>query len=84
MAAFGVGFEFPVLLVFLQLVGVLRPRQLVEGWRVAVMVIVVLAAVITPSGDPITLGLLSVPLVLFYFVAILIGWLATRHRPAVD
>lgn len=80
MAAFGIGFEFPVLLVFLQLVGVLRPRQLVDGWRVAVMLIVVLAAVITPSGDPITLALLSVPLAVFYFVAILIGYLATRGR----
>ncbi len=80
MAAFGVGFEFPVLLVFLQLVGVLRPRQLVEGWRVAIMLIVVLAAVITPSGDPITLALLSVPLAVFYFLAILIGYLATRGR----
>jgi sec-independent protein translocase protein TatC len=80
MAAFGIGFEFPVLLVFLQLVGVLRPRQLVEGWRVAIMVIVVLAAVITPSGDPVTLALLSVPLVLFYFIAILIGYLGTRGR----
>lgn len=84
MAAFGVGFEFPVLLVFLQLVGVLRPRQLVEGWRVAVMLIVVLAAVITPSGDPITLALLSVPLTVFYFVAILIGYLATRRRIAAE
>ncbi|MFZ9444385.1 MAG: twin-arginine translocase subunit TatC, partial [Ilumatobacteraceae bacterium] len=80
MAAFGIGFEFPVLLVFLQLVGVLRPRQLIEGWRVAIMVIVVLAAVITPSGDPVTLALLSVPLVLFYFIAILIGYLGTRGR----
>jgi sec-independent protein translocase protein TatC len=68
----------------LQLAGVLRPRQLVEGWRVAVMAIVVLAAVITPSGDPITLGLLTVPLVLFYFLAILIGWLATRHRTGLE
>jgi len=80
MAAFGVVIEFPVLLVFLQLVGVLRPRQLVEGWRVAIMLIVVLAAVITPSGDPITLALLSVPLAVFYFLAILIGYLATRGR----
>jgi sec-independent protein translocase protein TatC len=80
MAAFGIGFEFPVLLVFLQLVGAVRPRQLVEGWRVAFMLIVVLAAVITPSGDPITLALLSVPLAIFYFIAILIGYLATRGR----
>jgi sec-independent protein translocase protein TatC len=44
------------------------------------MLIVVLAAVITPSGDPITLALLSVPLAIFYFIAILIGYLATRGR----
>jgi sec-independent protein translocase protein TatC len=84
MAAFGIGFEFPVLLVFLQLVGAVRPRQLVEGWRVALMLIVVLAAVITPSGDPITLALLSVPLALFYFIAILIGFLATRGRVSAE
>jgi len=84
VAAFGIGFEFPVLLVFLQLAGVLKPRQLVKGWRVAIVAIVVIAAVITPSGDPITLLLLSVPLVLFYFLAILIGHLATRNRKDDD
>ncbi|CAB5120927.1 unannotated protein [freshwater metagenome] len=84
VAAFGIGFEFPVLLVFLQLAGVLKPRQLVQGWRVAIVVIVVIAAVITPSGDPITLLLLSVPLVIFYFLSILIGHLATRNRKDDD
>ncbi len=81
IAAFGIGFEFPVLLVFLQLVGVLKPRQLIKGWRVAILVIVVIAAVITPSGDPITLMLLTVPLILFYFISILIGYIGTRNRP---
>jgi Sec-independent protein secretion pathway component TatC len=81
IAAFGIGFEFPVLLVFLQLVGVLKPRQLIEGWRVAILVIVVIAAVITPSGDPITLMLLAVPLIVFYFISILIGYIGTRNRP---
>lgn len=80
IAAFGVGFEFPVLLVFLQLAGVVRPRQLVEGWRIAIVSIVVLAAVITPSGDPITLVALTVPLVLLYFVAIGVGHLIVRRR----
>jgi sec-independent protein translocase protein TatC len=42
---------------------------------------VVIAAVITPSGDPITLALLSVPLMIFYFISILIGHLGTRNRP---
>ncbi len=80
VAAFGVGFLFPVLLVFLQLVGVLQPSQLVRSWRVAIVVIVALAAVITPSGDPITLIILTIPLVIMYFLAALIGHLATRGR----
>jgi len=82
IAAFGVGFEFPVLLVFLQIAGVLRPRQLVESWRIAIVSIVVLAAVITPSGDPITLVALTIPLVILYFVAILLGHLIVRRRKA--
>lgn len=80
IAAFGIGFEFPVLLVFLQIAGVLRPRQLIEAWRLAIVAIVVLAAVITPSGDPITLVALTVPLVVLYFVAIGIGHLIVRRR----
>ena len=55
VAAFGIGFQFPVLLVFLQLVGVVTPQQLLKGWRYAIVGIVVVAAVITPSGDPISL-----------------------------
>ena len=73
VAAFGVGFEFPVLLVFLQLVGVLTPQQLLGIWRYAIVGIVVVAAVITPSGDPISMLALAVPMLVLYFVAILIG-----------
>jgi sec-independent protein translocase protein TatC len=80
VAAFGVGFEFPVLLVFLQIAGVITPRQLLGGWRYALLVIVVLAAVITPSGDPISLAALAVPMTLFYFIAIGIGWLLQRRK----
>jgi sec-independent protein translocase protein TatC len=83
MAAFGIGFEFPVLLVFLQLVGVLTPRQLLKQWRMAIMVIFVAAAIITPSGDPISLLLLSVPMCVLYFVAVLVGHLVLRRRVPV-
>ncbi|RLE21120.1 MAG: twin-arginine translocase subunit TatC [Actinobacteria bacterium] len=80
--AFGVGFLLPVLLVFLQLAKVVTPRQLLSSWRYAIIAIFVLAAVITPSGDPITLMMLSVPMIVLYFVAVLIGWLIVRRRPA--
>jgi sec-independent protein translocase protein TatC len=80
MLAFGVGFEFPIVLVFLQLAGILEPRTLRSVRRYAVVGIVVLVAVITPSGDPYTLGILSVPMYLFYEASIVIGTLLTRNR----
>lgn len=78
--AFGVGFLLPVLLVFLQLVNVVSPRALLGGWRYAIVGIFVLAAVITPSGDPVTLMMLAAPMILLYFVAVLIGYLVGRRR----
>jgi sec-independent protein translocase protein TatC len=80
--AFGVGFQFPVLLVFLQLVGVLSPQQLLGAWRYAIVGIVVLAAVITPSGDPISLTALAAPMLVLYFIAVGIGFLAQRRARA--
>jgi sec-independent protein translocase protein TatC len=85
IAAFGVAFQFPVLLVFLQLVGVITPQALLKGWRYALMVIFVLAAVITPSGDPFSMLALAIPMSVFYLLAIGIGVIFQRRRrePAV-
>lgn len=80
VTAFGVGFLFPVLLVFLQLVGAITPRRLLQSWRYAIVVVFVVAAVITPSGDPVSLMALALPMVVLYFLSVLIGWLATRRR----
>jgi sec-independent protein translocase protein TatC len=80
MLAFGVGFLFPVLLVFLQLVGVLTPRQLSHWRRQAIVIVVVVAAVITPSGDPYSLVALAVPMYVFYECSIVLGWFLTRNR----
>ena len=80
MLAFGVGFLSPVLLVFLQLAGAVKPRTLIKQWRYAIMGIFVAAAVITPSGDPISMLALAIPLTVLYLLAVLIGWLLTRRR----
>ncbi len=80
MLAFGVGFEFPIVLIFLQLAGILEARTLRDIRRYAMVGIVVLVAVITPSGDPYTLAILSIPMYLFYEGSILIGMLLTRRR----
>ena len=80
MLAFGIGFQFPILLVFLQLVGVITPRQLSSFRRFAIVVIFVVAAVITPSADPISLFALALPMCLFYEISIIIGRIVKRRR----
>ena len=80
MLAFGVGFQFPIVVVFLQLVGIVEPSQLAKFRRFAIVIIFVLAAVITPSADPISLVALAVPMVIFYEISILIGRVVTRSR----
>jgi len=80
MLAFGIGFEFPILLIFLQMAGVITPRQLSGARRYAIVGICVLVAVITPSGDPISMLMLSVPMIAFYEVSILIGRVIERRR----
>lgn len=82
MLAFGIGFLSPVLLVFLQLASIVTPRTLIRQWRYAIMGIFVTAAVITPSGDPISMLALAIPLSILYLVAVLAGWLLTRRRTA--
>lgn len=80
MLAFGAGFEFPVLLVALQMIGILKPRQLLKFWRTATVIIAVVAAVITPSQDPISMAALAVPMFLLYWGAIGIGALFLKLR----
>ena len=84
MLAFGIGFEFPVVVVALQLIGVITPRQLLSWWRVAMVVIAVVAAVITPSADPISMLALAIPMALLYFLSIGVGAvvLTMRRRKA--
>ena len=73
MLIFGLGFEFPVILVFLQIAHVLSWEKLAKWRRYAIVGIFVVDAIITPSGDPVTLFAMAVPMCIFYEVAILIG-----------
>lgn len=73
LLAFGVAFEFPLLLVFLMLVGVLDSRILRRSRRWAAVGITVFAAIITPSQDPFSLLFMAVPMYVFYEAAIVIG-----------
>ncbi|MCJ7725583.1 MAG: twin-arginine translocase subunit TatC [Acidimicrobiia bacterium] len=70
LMVFGISFLFPVFLFAAAAVGVVSWRALARGRRWAVLAIVTVGAVITPTGDPLTLLLLSVPLYLLYEIDI--------------
>lgn len=78
IVAFGLSFEFPVILVFLLLAHILTTRQLRKWRRFAIVGIVTFAAVITPSQDPYSLFAMAVPMYVFYEGSIIIGRMLKR------
>jgi sec-independent protein translocase protein TatC len=70
--AFGISFEFPIVLIFLSIVGVLSSRKLRDWRRYAIFGISVFAAVITPSADPYSMLAMMIPMVVFYEAAIIV------------
>lgn len=75
----GISFEMPLFIFFLAKVGLVSPRDLVRNWRVAVFLIALLAALVTPTGDPINMGLVMIPLVVLYVMSILLARVAYRE-----
>jgi len=71
--AFGLSFEFPVILVFLLIARVLTTKQLRSWRRYAGVIIVAFAAIITPSQDPYSLFAMAIPMYIFYEGCIIIG-----------
>lgn len=76
----GVAFEFPLVVYVLTLMGILRPGLLARGWRVALVIIAVLAAVITPTVDPVNMALVMAPMIVLYFFSIGLSLLAVLGR----
>jgi sec-independent protein translocase protein TatC len=82
--AFGLSFLFPVILVFLQLVGLVTPRTLGRYRRYAILGISLISAIITPGTDVVSMLAMMIPMYLFYEAAIIIGRSLTRGREDRD
>jgi sec-independent protein translocase protein TatC len=78
--AFGLVFETPLVLVFLSVVGIVKARQLRRFRPYALVLTVLLAAVVTPTTDAVTLLFMAGPMALFYELAIAVAWLIERAR----
>jgi sec-independent protein translocase protein TatC len=80
MAAFGICFELPVVLLGLGRLGIITSDQLRRSRRVAVVVLLIVAMIVTPTTDPFSQLVLAVPLVLLYEACIWAIWLMERRR----
>ena len=78
----GAVFEMPILIFFLSRIGVVTPRFLMRHFRTAVVLIACVAAVITPTGDVLTMSVFAGPMVLLYLLGVLVAWIAERRDRA--
>jgi sec-independent protein translocase protein TatC len=78
--AFGLAFLLPVFLVGLNVAHVLPARVMLKGWRIAVLLIFVFAAMMTPTPDAWTMLVLAMPMVGFFFAAVGVATLLDKRR----
>ena len=76
----GLVFEFPLVVYILTLMGIIKPSLLKKQWRIAIVVIVILAAAITPTTDPVNMALVAGPMTVLYFISIGLGYIALASR----
>ncbi len=69
---FGISFQLPLVMLFLERIGLISVKTYLASWRMAILVIFVLAMILTPTGDPYTLLLMACPLTVLYFGGVLL------------
>jgi sec-independent protein translocase protein TatC len=69
---FGISFQLPLVMLFLHRIGIFTVGIYLSYWRVAILIIFVLAMVLTPGGDPYSMLLMALPVTLLYFGGILL------------
>lgn len=76
----GLFFEFPLITTLLTDAGAITPKGLLGQWRIAMIIIAVIAAVITPTTDPGSMAIVMVPMAVLYFISIGLSFLSYRDK----
>lgn len=76
----GLFFEFPLVIYILTSIGFVKPQILAQQWRLAIVLIAIIAAAITPTIDPVNMGLVMLPMSLLYFISIGLSYVAYAGR----
>lgn len=77
----GLVFQMPMVVFFLARFGIVTAKFMLKTFKYAILAIVIVAAVITPSGDPFNLMLFSAPMIVLYVISILVAWVFGKKRP---
>ncbi|MEO8457260.1 MAG: twin-arginine translocase subunit TatC [Chloroflexota bacterium] len=80
----GVSFETPLIVMFLGKFGIVSAGQLLKWWRYAVVIIAVIAAVITPTVDPVTMSLVMAPMIVLYFSGIVLAFIVQPKKHLIS
>ncbi len=85
MLSFGVGFQMPIIVFFLARLEIITPEAMMKYWRHAILIVVVASAMITPSGDPLSMTVMAVPLIgLFFFSVFAARYTLKRSKSKQD
>jgi sec-independent protein translocase protein TatC len=76
----GIIFELPVLIFFLALFGIVTPKFLWVNLRYAILIIAVVAAIVTPTPDAMTMLIFMAPMVALYFIGIAVAAVVVRNK----
>jgi sec-independent protein translocase protein TatC len=77
----GLAFQIPTVVLVLSLLSLVTPRFLLGQWRIVLLGVFALAALLTPTPDLVTQCLLALPMLGLYFVSIALCWMVTRKLP---
>jgi sec-independent protein translocase protein TatC len=76
----GIFFEFPLVIYILTSIGLVQPSLFLKQWRLAIVIISIIAAAVTPTVDPVNMALVMLPMSLLYFISIGLSYVAYAAR----
>ncbi len=80
MLAMGLIFQMPAITYVLARIGIVTAGLLIRSWKIAIVVILIVAAVVSPTGDALNMMLFAVPMILLYLISIFVAWFFAKKR----
>jgi len=84
MLAFGIVFELPLIITILAMIGIVDVKFLTKYRRHAIVLNTLIAAIVTPTGDPFNLALMAVPMMACYELGVLGAWVFGKKKPVSE